>query len=128
MEKVDEALGCFFVSCKFKNVVDQLKWAFTGIYGPNSDRDQQLLWEELAGIHSWWNVLWCIGGDFNMVRFPSERFGSNSFSSAMHDFSDFISERLIDLPIKEGTFTWSNSREVASQSRLDRFLLSSNWE
>ena len=79
MEKVDEALGCFFVSCKFKNVVDQLKWAFTGIYGPNSDRDQQLLWEELAGIHSWWNVPQCIGGDFNMVRFPSERFGSDSF-------------------------------------------------
>ena len=121
-------MGCFFVSCKFKNVVDQLEWAFTGIYGPNSDRDQQLLWEELAGIHSWWNVPQCIGGDFNMVRFPSERFGSDSFSSAMHEFSDFISERLIDLPIKEGTVTWSNSREVASQSRLDKFLLSSNWE
>ena len=27
-----------------------------------------------------------------------------------------------------GTFTWSNSREVASRSRLDRFLLSSDLE
>ena len=59
------------------------------------------------------------------VRFPSERFGSGPFSSAMVNFSDFISELgLIDLPFEGGTFTWSNSREVASCSRLDRFLLS----
>ena len=27
-----------------------------------------------------------------------------------------------------GTFTWSNSREVASKARLDRFLFSADWE
>ena len=27
-----------------------------------------------------------------------------------------------------GTFTWSNSREVASKARLDRFLFSPDWE
>ena len=47
----------------------------------------------------------------------------------MIDFSDFISEQgLVDLPLEEGTFTWSNSREVVSRSRLDKFLLSSDWE
>ena len=47
----------------------------------------------------------------------------------MLDFSDFISEHnLIDLSLEGGTFTWSNSRVVASQSRLDRFLLSSDLE
>ena len=72
---------------------------------------------------------WCIGGDFNVVRFPSKQLGVDSFSSAMLNFSDFISEHnLIDLPLEGGTFTWSNSREVASRSRLDRFLLSSNLE
>ena len=41
----------------------------------------------------------------------------------------FISEQgLIYLPLEGGTFTWSNSKEVASRSRLDRFLLSSDWE
>ena len=62
---------------------------------------------------------WCIGGDFNVMRFPSERHGADSFSSAMLDFSNFISKHnLIDLPL-EG---------VASRSRLDRFLLSSDLE
>ena len=129
VEKIDEAVGRFSVSCKFKNAVDLFVWAFIGVYGPNSDHDRCLLWEELTGIHSWWNVPWCIGGDFNVVQFPSEHLGADSFSSAMLDFSDFISEHnLIDFPLEGGNFTWSNSRAVASRSRLDRFLLSSNLE
>ncbi|KAK4559257.1 hypothetical protein RGQ29_008482 [Quercus rubra] len=35
---------------------------------------------------------------------------------------------LIDLPLQGGTFTWSNSREVASKARLDRFLFFPDWE
>ena len=60
MEILEEAVGCFSVSCMFKNVVDQCEWAFTGVYGPNSDKDRRLLWEELSGLCSWWNVpgLW----------------------------------------------------------------------
>ena len=68
-----------------------------------------------------------MGGDFNLVRFPSERFGSTSFTAAMREFSNFISEQgLIDIPLQGGSFTWSNSCEVASKARLDRFLFSAN--
>jgi hypothetical protein len=34
----------------------------------------------------------------------------------------------MDLPLAGGTFTWSNNQENPSWSRLDRFLVSSNWE
>ena len=37
VEILEEAVGCFSVSCMFKNVVDQFEWEFTGVYGPNSD-------------------------------------------------------------------------------------------
>ena len=70
-----------------------------------------------------------MGGDFNVVRFPSERSGSTSFTAAMRDFSHFISEKgLIDIPLQGGDFTWANSREVASKARLDRFLFSADLE
>ena len=70
-----------------------------------------------------------MGSDFNVVRFPSERLGSNSFTAAIWEFSNFISEQgFIDLPLQGGTFTWSNDREVASKARLDRFLFSADWE
>ena len=70
-----------------------------------------------------------MGGDFNVVRFSSECFGSTSFIAAMREFSSFIFEQgLIDIPLQGGFFTWSNSREVVSKARLDRFLFSADWE
>ena len=48
-------------------------------------------------------------------------------TQAMHQFSYFISEHgLIDLPLEVGIFTWSNSCEVVSRSRTDRFLVTTN--
>ena len=47
----------------------------------------------------------------------------------MQHFSDFISELgLIDLPLMEGEFTWSNSQVRPSKSHIDKFLLSVEWE
>ena len=70
-----------------------------------------------------------MGGDFNVVRFPFEQSSSISFIAAMREFSNFISEQgLIDIPLQGGSFTWSNSCEVVSKARLDRFLFSADWE
>ena len=52
VEKLEEAVGNFSISCKFKNVSDHFEWAFTGIYGPNLIRKHQFMWEELAGLIS----------------------------------------------------------------------------
>ena len=106
---------------------DQLVWAFIGVYGPNASRDRRFLWEELFGLSSWWNVPWCVGVDFNVVRFPSERFGSSSFTAAMREFSNFIYEQgLMDILLQGGAFTWSNSHEVALKAGLDKFLFSAD--
>ena len=68
-----------------------------------------------------------MGSDFNVVRFPSERLESNSFTAAMWEFSNFISKQgLIDLPLQRGSFTWSKSKEVALKVRLDKFLFSAD--
>lgn len=49
-------------------------------------------------------------GDFNSVRFPSERIGRSSShrSQDSHEFNDFIGlMNLVDLPISHEKFTWS---------------------
>ena len=45
VEKVEEAVGHFLVSCRFKNVGDQFEWAFLGIFGPNLNKKSKLMWE-----------------------------------------------------------------------------------
>ena len=80
------------------------------------------MWEELTGLISWWDLPWCVGGDFNIIRFPSEWLRAASFSRAMYGFSDFIAlHGLMDIPMAGGLYAWSNS---SSASRLDRFLFS----
>jgi hypothetical protein len=93
------------------------------------DINHFILWEEVASVRSWWGVSWCIGGNFNVVRFLSEKLREGRLTGAMTTFLDFIAELgLIDLPLLEGRFTWSNNQDPPSKSRLDRFLLSTDWE
>uniref|UniRef100_A0A2N9HZL3 Endonuclease/exonuclease/phosphatase domain-containing protein n=1 Tax=Fagus sylvatica TaxID=28930 RepID=A0A2N9HZL3_FAGSY len=122
VEKVDEAVGLFSVSCKFRCVADQYDWAFLGVYGPQSDGDRRVMWEELFRLANWWDVPWCVGGDFNVVRFLSERLGADQFTPAMNDFSEFIfSLGLMDIPLKGGKFTWSNNCTTPAMSRIDHY-------
>ena len=74
VEKMEEAGGHFSVSCKFKKVGDQFEWAFTGVYGPNLNKRRRLMSEVLTGLISWWDVPWCLGGDFNNL-FPIRAIG-----------------------------------------------------
>ena len=56
VKKLEDAVGYFSVSSKLKNVEDQNVGMFIGVYGPNVDKDRGLMWDELSGIHSWWDV------------------------------------------------------------------------
>jgi hypothetical protein len=126
VEKFEVLVGDHAVACSFRNWADYFSWAFAGVYGPNLDPLRRNLWDELAGLLSLWDLPWCIGGGFNVIRFLCERSGAARISPAMADFSDFILERgLMDLPLTGRSFTWSN---LSSRSRIDRFLVSPVWE
>uniref|UniRef100_A0A2N9J5V1 Reverse transcriptase domain-containing protein n=1 Tax=Fagus sylvatica TaxID=28930 RepID=A0A2N9J5V1_FAGSY len=99
------------------------------LYGPIADGLRHGLWDELRGVHQKWGLPWFAFGDFNVVRFPSERRGCTRLSSHMMDFSDFIEEsHLVDLPLGGGEYTWRSGSENISMSRIDRFLISADWE
>ena len=47
----------------------------------------------------------------------------------MFKFSDFIETNfLVDLPLVRGEYTWFHDSENPSMSRIDRVLVSTNWE
>ena len=69
-----------------------------------------------------------LGGDFNVVRFPNERKEGYSISPSMRDFNNWIRSRdLCNFPLRGAEFTWSNLQECPVMSRLDRFLVSTEW-
>ena len=73
-------------------------------------------------------MLWCVGGDFNVIRRSSEKLGGSRLTSNMRDFDSFIREcELLDPPLRNASFTWSNLQESPVCKRLDRFLYSNEW-
>ena len=60
-----------------------------------------------------WNVRGfncCVGGDFNVLRFPSERSTGGRMSSAMFEFSGFIDScNFIDFPLEGANYSWSST-------------------
>jgi exonuclease III len=122
VSKIDVCIGSYVAACCFRNVEDGLVWAFAGVYGPNKDNLRRRLWEKLAGLMRYALVYW---GDFNVTLYHSERSGGARRRRAVVDFANFIAEQgLMNLPLSGGMSTWSNS---LSWSRLDRFLVSTEW-
>jgi hypothetical protein len=67
--------------------------AFAVVCCPNDDSDRRLRWYKLARLISWCNISWCIGGNFNIIRFSSEHSIGTRLSLAMSEFFKFILNR-----------------------------------
>ena len=76
-----------------------------------------------------WPMVLCLVRDFNIIRYPSEILGCESFSPTMFAFSDFIeSNSLVDLPLEGASFTWFRDSSIPSMSRIDSALVPLDWE
>jgi hypothetical protein len=71
----------------------------------------------------------CIGGDFNIIRNSKEK-NNDRFEERwpflFNAVIDSMDLREIDLSGRK--FTWANSRRVSTDEKLDRVLVSTEWE
>ena len=92
LKLVGLAAGIFSILCRFKNCEDGILWIFTRVYDPMCRRNRESFWDELGGIRGLWSDPWCIGGDFNMIRFSGERIRGGGLSPAMRRFLEVIED------------------------------------
>ena len=99
------------------------------MYGPTVKVARKDFLNELGAIRGLWNEPWCVAGDFNMIRFPSERSREGRMSPTMRRFSEVVEElELRDLLLQGGLFTWCGGLNNRLKSRIDRFFISEDWE
>ena len=106
-ERVDSVAGRFSISISLKGVPDGFEWICSGVYESTDGSLKDAMWAELDSVRSRWAGAGCLFGDFNVIHYPSETLGCNSFSPTMFKFSDFIAKHsLLDLPLVGGEYTW----------------------
>lgn len=96
------SLGSYSITCKFSGKTQELNWHLFSVYAPNNTTDREEVWWELAGARGLFTGPLVVCGDFNTVRFPSEKKNANKITKAMDDFFEFIEDMvLIDLPLSD---------------------------
>ncbi|XP_026396743.1 uncharacterized protein LOC113291422 [Papaver somniferum] len=68
LEVTDSLVGDYTLPISCVNKFDDFAWALTNVYGPKNPIDRDDFWVELDNACSYWDLPWCIGGDFNTVK------------------------------------------------------------
>jgi hypothetical protein len=67
-------------------------------------------------------------GDFNLVRTPRDKSNQRINSQESASFNDFINTLgLLEIPLLDRQFTWSNQQDPPILARLDRVLVNPEW-
>ncbi|GMI95558.1 hypothetical protein HRI_003225100 [Hibiscus trionum] len=111
---------------KFK--VNQFECGLINFYGPSIEEEKGHFFVDLLHFMSNFDVSWGIGGDFNAHRCSEEKHGVSLNLPTMDMLRNFIQAAcLVDLPLKGGSFTWSNNRDPRTFVRLDQFLVADDF-
>nr|GFA68156.1 RNA-directed DNA polymerase, eukaryota [Tanacetum cinerariifolium] len=96
------------------------------VYALHDLKDKQMLWDYLTYEIGKWKGEVVIMGDFNEVRYKSDRFGSVFNVQGANVFNLFITNaRLEEVPLCGSSFTWCH-KSATKMSKLDIILTSEN--
>ncbi|GJZ64932.1 RNA-directed DNA polymerase, eukaryota, reverse transcriptase zinc-binding domain protein [Tanacetum coccineum] len=104
---------------------DVVVWVKTGanllivvVYAPHDLKDKCMLWDYLTHVSNHWDGEVMMMGDFNEVRFKSDRFGSFFNERGADMFNSFISNAsLEEVPLGGCAYTWCH--KSASKMTVD---------
>jgi mannosylglycoprotein endo-beta-mannosidase len=109
--------------------LDNVAWWLTVVYGPQRWEDKVQFLRELSERRRLCAGPWLVIGDFNMILRASEKNNRNLDRRSMNSFREFVAEHeLKEIYMHGRLYTWSNEREVPTMSKIDRALVSVDWD
>ena len=118
----------FFIKFYLITKVDGFRWILMVVYGAaQQDRKGEFLAELVRSCSSCENSPFMVGGDFNIIRNPSEK--NNNRYNWPRMFNTVIETlNLKEIEMSGRKYTWANYAEVPTYEKLDRILVSTEWE
>ena len=121
LQLTNHVIDEFSITTTFAMRLDHLSFSVINVYGPCAhDLKAEFLTSLTSAISTTQGPLAVIG-DFNLIRAPKDKSNNNLFN-------DFINgSGLIEVPLLDRQFTWSNNQNPPIMARLDRLLVNSDW-
>jgi exonuclease III len=114
----------FSVTTSFSLRSDNLCFTIVNVYGPCLHDLKAEFLSSLETIFASSSGSLAFLGDFNLIRSPRDKSNDNFNSSEAACFNDFINLLgLIEIPLLDRQFTWSNMQDSPILARLDRVLV-----
>lgn len=127
--KVSSQVNQYSITVQLKHNWEAMNLTVTAVYGPTNQRDRHTFFEELRQAKPQGGIPWIIGGDFNATATPDERTTDQNTWRSTLAFGSLISElELKNLPLEGQNYIWSNERDRPHMARLDRFIISTDWD
>lgn len=123
------AVGVHSVSGTVRCKADGATWSITGVYGPQLEEEKIMFIDEMKNLRQLMLPRWMLLGDFNMIYRANDKSNNSLNLGMMGRFRAAIEDmELIDYPLLGRRFTWSNERQNVTHTKIDRILVSSDWE
>lgn len=119
----------FYVKFHLVNKEDKFKWILMAVYGPAQDEFKSSFLAELVRACQQNPLPTLIGGDFNILRSSLEK-----NNDRFNDRWPFLFNAVIDsfdlrgIALTGRQFTWANSLPSPTYEKLDRVLMTTEWE
>jgi exonuclease III len=122
-------LGDFMVLMSLWGNVKTCKSSIIVVYGPAHEERKTAFLVEMASFCNAVDGPYVIVGDFNILRNVREKNKPTSLPHSSEVFNLVIhSLSLREVHMKGGLYTWSNKQKDPTLKKLDRVLMSPNWE
>jgi len=121
--------GEFYIKFHLCNKADNFKWILMAVYGPAQDDFKSAFLAELVRACQQNPLPTLIGGDFNILRSSKDKNNDRYVDRWSFLFNVVIdSFDLWEIDLTGRQFTWANSLPKPTYERLDRALMSTEWE
>jgi len=119
----------FSISVMIKDIKTGFYWKLVVVYGsPYEDGKQEFL-DELHSVMSRWQGPTMTAGDFNLIRFASDKSSAVINYRWAEAFNEWIHKwALVEVSPSNIRYTWTNKQECPILARIDRIFVSSDWE
>jgi exonuclease III len=121
--------GEFMLQLNLGDKINKMKWNLLVVYGAAHDDLKMQFLSELSSFCSKHSEPLVIGGDFNIIRYSFERNkagGVQRFSGLFNTLINF--HELREIVMSGEAFTWSKNQDDPLLEKLDRILISKDWE